>query len=168
MDACADRSKLVRTLGVVLGLFTLVEVNYPNLSPPGELAIFALLGIVTCFLVFPSRRDGGGGWRAVDLGFVALAVACFGFVLLQTQPFASGLWLDGSSLGNRAGQETTLDFLVGILGLIVVLEATRRSIGRTLPLLSIAFLVYAWLGPMLPDWLMSHRGYPVSRIVSPA
>lgn len=155
----------MRILGVILGVFTLVEVNYPNLVPPGELAVFALVGIVTCFLVFPLRIDDRHS-RVVDGGFVLLAAVCFLYVLVQTQPLTSALWIEGSSLGNRAGQETAVDFAVGILGLVVVLEATRRSIGWTLPLLSVVFLVYAWVGPWLPGWLMSHRGYPVGRIVS--
>ena len=38
-------------LGGLLCLFTLVEVNYPLLSPQSQLAVFAGLGLVLCFLV---------------------------------------------------------------------------------------------------------------------
>jgi hypothetical protein len=47
-----------------------------------------------------------------------------------------------------------------------VLESTRRTIGLALPLLSLAFLAYAYWGSALPDWLFPHRGYPVDRIVA--
>ena len=40
-------------LGVVMCLFTLIEVNYPTLGPQAALAIFAMLGMVLCFLYFP-------------------------------------------------------------------------------------------------------------------
>jgi hypothetical protein len=36
-------------------LFTLWEVNYPLLQPQSDLAIFAMVGLVLCFLNFPTR-----------------------------------------------------------------------------------------------------------------
>jgi TRAP-type uncharacterized transport system fused permease subunit len=50
--------------------------------------------------------------------------------------------------------------------MLVVLEATRRTIGWTLPLLSVAFVAYAWLGSDLPAWLLPHRGYDLPRIAA--
>ena len=76
--------------------------------------------------------------------------------------FESGL--GGSSLGDRAGAETSIDIAVGVVGLIVVLEATRRTIGWVLPVLAGAFLVYAYFGSSLPDWLLPHRGYGVDAL----
>jgi TRAP transporter 4TM/12TM fusion protein len=59
-----------------------------------------------------------------------------------------------------------MDYVIGLLGVLLVLEATRRSIGSTLPLLAIAFLVYAAFGQSMPDWLFPHRGHSWERIVS--
>jgi TRAP-type uncharacterized transport system fused permease subunit len=58
--------------------------------------------------------------------------------------------------------------VVGLVGLVVVLEATRRTIGWTLPLMSLLFLAYAWLGSGLPSWLLPHRGYSLERISAQA
>ena len=88
--------------------------------------------------------------------------------MVQTEPAFSRLWIGGQSLGNRAGQEVGLDVAVGLVGLLVVLEATRRTIGWTLPLMSLAFLAYAWLGSGLPSWLLPHRGYSLERISAQA
>ena len=41
------------TLGVLLCVFTLVEVNYPLLAPQSRLAFFALVGLTLCFLNVP-------------------------------------------------------------------------------------------------------------------
>ena len=48
---------------------------------------------------------------------------------------------------------------------MLVIEATRRSIGLALPIIALVFLAYAMLGPKLPDWFFPHRGYGVDRIV---
>ena len=61
-----------------------------------------------------------------------------------------------------------MDHAVGLLGVLLVLEATRRAIGWTLPLLALVFLGYASLGASMPDWLFPHRGYDWERIVSQA
>ena len=91
---------------------------------------------------------------------------CFGYVLTQTESLFQFSWINGQSLGNRAGLEDALDHVVGLIGLILVLEATRRAIGFTLPLLAFVFLIYAAYGYILPDWLFPHRGYNWERIVS--
>ena len=55
---------------------------------------------------------------------------------------------------------------IGLLGLVIVIEGARRSLGLALPLLSLAFLLYAAFGASFPAWLFPHRGYSVSRIVA--
>jgi TRAP transporter 4TM/12TM fusion protein len=62
--------------------------------------------------------------------------------------------------------EHSLDLAVGVLGLVLVIEATRRSIGLALPILSLLFLAYAGFGNVLPDWLLPHRGYGLERIAA--
>ena len=54
--------------------------------------------------------------------------------------------------------------LLGILAIILVLEATRRVIGWTLPLVAVAFVIYAYWGPNMPG-VFGHRGYDWGRIL---
>ena len=162
------RSGAILWTSVVLCVFTLSEVNYPLLSPHSQLACFAMLGLVICFLHFPvgKRFADNTPLRWLDFGLAALTIACCGYVILHTEPSFENLWTGGLSLGNRAGQETPLDFAVGVVGLLLVLEATRRSIGLVLPILSLVFLLYAYFGASLPDALFPHRGYDFERIVA--
>ena len=154
-------------LGVALCLFTVAVVNYPVLSPQSQLAIFAMLALVLGFLAPPRRRRGRtADSRVVGWILVTLTVGVCGYIVVQTEPFFERFWIGGSSLGNRAGQESNLDTAVGIVGLLVVIEATRRSIGWALPILAACFLLYAKFGSVFPDWLFPHRGYGVERIVA--
>lgn len=58
-----------------------------------------------------------------------------------------------------------LDYAVAILAIIVVLEATRRTLGIALPILVILLGLYALFGNMLPGpW--GHRGFDLLRVVS--
>ena len=164
----------------LLCLFILAEVNYPQLAPQSELALFAMLGLIVVFLKYPIHSHFGEApkpkiavksainrvLQTLDAVLIGSVIVCFGYVVTQTEPIFQGFWLDGQSLGDRAGAEPLLDYIVGGIGLILVLEATRRSIGVTLPLLSLAFLLYAGFGQFMPDGLFPHRGYSIQRIIS--
>lgn len=151
------RHYLILILGSGLSLFTLSEVNYQLLNPLSQLAVFAMLGLVLCFLYFPlaQRWKEVKALRAFDFLLALLSILCCSYLIVE-----------GDALGQRAGAYQWTDVVIGVCGVLLVLEATRRSIGLALPILSIAFLLYAFLGPNLPDWLFPHRGYDVGRVAS--
>ena len=161
------RQGLFKALAVILSLFVLAEVNYPQLLPQSQMALFAMLGLVLVFLKYPlhSKLQARILGQGLDLILVVCVIACFGYIVVQTEPVFQRFWIESQPLGNRAGVEQSIDYFIGLLGLILVLEATRRAIGLTLPLLSIVFLLYAGFGQSMPGWLF-HRGYSWERIVS--
>ena len=113
-------------LGVLLCAFTLLEVNYPLLAPQSRLAFFALVGLAICFLnipVHPRLKDDPRA-RTGDLALAVLAACCCGYIVVQTDPLFDAWWIDGQTLGNRAGFETALDTAIGLVGLLLVIEAT--------------------------------------------
>ena len=162
------KDKIFLAVSVLLCLFILAEVNYPQLAPQTELALFAMFGLMVVFLNYPihQRLADRRVFRLLDVVLIGGVILCFGYVVIQTEPVFQGFWLDGKPLGERAGAELQLDYIIGGVGLILILEATRRSIGMTLPLLSFTFLLYAGFGQFMPDWLFPHRGYSVQRIIS--
>ena len=158
----AAPTKLQVALGALLCLFTLVEINLPHFEVQSQLAIFAGLGLVICYLyrpIHPKLR-----WLDAVLA-LASAITC-GYVVVQNEAWGRALWINESTLGNRAGSEASIDYWVGAIGLILVLEATRRAIGWALPILAGLFILYAFIGPNLPDALFPHRGYGLERVVA--
>ncbi len=63
---------------------------------------------------------------------------------------------------HRAGKFLDVDVIIGVILIILVLEAARRSTGWPVPLVAIAFLFYTFLGPYLPEVLI-HKGYSLKR-----
>ena len=155
-------------VAALLCLFILAEVNYPRLAPHSQLALFAMLGLMLVFLKYPvhPRVADKPAFQVLDIMLAAGVLLCFGYVIVQTEPLFKALWFDGKSLGDRAGAERVVDYVVGALGLLLILEATRRTVGVTLMLLAFLFLLYAAFGQLMPGWLFPHRGYTVERIVS--
>ncbi len=162
------KPSLILPVAVILCLFILSEVNYPLLKPQSALALFAMFGLIVVFLKYPLHPRLADNVLCNILDFVLIGgvVFCFGYVVIQTEPMFERFWLSDRFLGDRASAEHILDFYVGGFGLILILEATRRSIGITLPLLAIIFLLYASFGQYLPSWLFPHRGYSIKRIIS--
>ena len=162
------KDKIFLAVSVLLCLFILAEVNYPQLAPQTELALFAMFGLMVVFLNYPihQRLADRRVFRLLDVALISGVIICFGYVVIQTEPIFQEFWLDGKPLGERAGAELQLDYIIGGVGLVLILEATRRSIGMTLPLLSFVFLLYAGFGQFMPDWLFPHRGYSLQRIIS--
>ena len=162
------KPSLILPVAVILCLFILSEVNYPLLKPQSALALFAMFGLIVVFLKYPLHPQLADNVICNILDFVLIGsvIFSFGYVVIQTEPMFERFWLSDRFLGDRASAEHILDFYVGGFGLILILEATRRSIGITLPLLAIIFLLYASFGQYLPSWLFPHRGYSIKRIIS--
>ena len=170
------RRALIGALGVGLCFFVLFEVNYSLLLPQSSLAVFVGSGLLLCFLAFPvhSRLASNPWLRCLDLVLGLCAAAACAYVVIQTEPAFEHLWSGGRSLGNRAGIETGADIVLGLIGLVLVLEAARRSIGWIVPALALVFVAHTlycfyslrngW--PVLPDWLFPHAGQNPRDVVS--
>lgn len=61
-------------------------------------------------------------------------------------------------------QATLPDLAVAVLTMVLLVEASRRSVGLPLTILSVIFLAYTRMGPMLPG-LFAHRGFNWERII---
>jgi len=68
----------------------------------------------------------------------------------------------------RAATPLAIDLVLGTLTTILVLEATRRTVGPILPVTALSFLLYGYYGPSLEliglD-LFAHRGYDIDRLI---
>ncbi len=68
-------------------------------------------------------------------------------------------------LALRPGQPTTMDIAIAVTGIVLLLEATRRSVGWPMAALAVLFIVYTMGGQYLPE-VLSHKGASVSRLMS--
>ena len=68
-------------------------------------------------------------------------------------------------LALRPGLPTFTDILVSVVGVALLIEASRRAEGPWMPIISLTMLAYVFLGPYLPG-LMSHKGASVGRAAS--
>ncbi len=145
---------LAVAIGVAMALYHLYAATVPFVRQI-HLVRHLMFVLVLCFLLYPGTRKSLA--RAAptwwDLVLAAAALVALGYILVDFEAFIY-----------RAYVPTSLDMLFGIVTILLVLEATRRTVGNALLLVVIAFLVYAFVGPWLPEpW--THRGYDLVRVV---
>jgi TRAP transporter 4TM/12TM fusion protein len=145
---------------VLLSIFVLAAVNFNLFDEQPNLALFGMLGLLLVFLSNPliERWSDRKPLQILDVVLIVATVVVFGYVFVQSERLFERFWVDGILLGDRAGNEKPLDYAIAGIGLLLVLEATRRSIGWTLPILCAIFIGYALYGQSMPDWLFPHRG----------
>ncbi|MHC5699900.1 TRAP transporter permease [Streptomyces tirandamycinicus] len=101
----------------------------------------------------PARRDDPGSF---DWLLAAAALAVCLYPLLEFDPFIE-----------RRQLPTSLDVLAGLVLIVLVLEACRRTTGWVLPAFCAAFLFYAYYGGLLPyDWSLAHGGFDIDAIAA--
>ncbi|MFO1325375.1 MAG: TRAP transporter permease [Burkholderiales bacterium] len=131
-----------------------------RLTDTGELkqggAYMALVAFVVV-LTLPIRRFGGYGDRASLIDW-PLALLAAGVSLYQIV-FFDDIFI------RRVGAPIAQDYMMGVLAIIMVMEATRRTMGPLLPLIGMTCLLYALLGRYMPG-VLAHRGYSVVRVVN--
>jgi TRAP transporter 4TM/12TM fusion protein len=109
--------------------------------------------LVLCFLLFPLAARFRHHIQPWDVVAAAASVAILGYAI----------W-GGEDFTDRATLPTQLDVALGVLFIVLLLEATRRTTGWIMPVVAILFIAYAMLGPYLPPpW--THRGYTFTRLV---
>lgn len=121
-----------------------------------------VLGLI--FLVFGARRHEPGkvsepawwkpgGVPLYDWVFFLLTVVCSMYIAV-TYDGVEGLL---PSINFRIGDPTRLDVVFATIMIIIVLETTRRSMGKALPIICLAFLAYGIWGNYAPGPLV-HPG----------
>jgi len=143
---------IITGLAVLMSLFAIYTCIVPVTTQILRATHVAFL-LVLSFLYYPMARKFRGKITAVDLILVLLSIACIGYMLIDFDEFIY-----------RAVTPEPWDKIFGVVFILLVLEATRRSSGWVMPVTSILFLLYAHYGQFLPaPW--THRGYDIDRII---
>ena len=88
------------------------------------------------------------------------------WLLAIVAAFAAGYFiLFYAQLATRPGQPTTMDIVTASIGLVLLLEATRRAVGLPMTVLAILFLAYIMFGKYMPD-VIAHKGASLERMLS--
>ena len=123
-------------------------------------AIHLGFALTLTFLIYPAVR--GKKISAFDI-FISIVAA---FCCLYIYFFYDDLVNRGGILlvKDIFGFKVPIELIIGALGIVIFLEATRRAIGLPLVIIAVCFLLFSYFGKYAPD-IISHGGLSIKRLV---
>ena len=148
---------VVTFLGVALTVFHLYTGYFGTLptQKQGAIHLGTALGIV--FLLYPAKRQ----WMRTQK-----TVPWYDLLLAFTAMYVTyhKIFFFDSILQSRISGYSLIDIIISILGILLVLEATRRTVGLPIVIVASVAILYAVFGKYIPTQILSHPGFSVERL----
>ena len=147
----ATRTAFQVALGVIvpLVLAALFMISTKTETQIWWIPLPALFVVATVLLGSPKNRVPIWEWA---LAIVGALCALYLFMFYR-------------DIADRVGAPILQDYVVGVTGILILLEATRRALGPALMIVASLFLFYTVLGPYMPS-IIAHKGNSLSEIVN--
>jgi len=160
--------KLVAIIAITWSLFQLwyaspfpFWLNFGMFKGLPARAIHLGFALLLAFLIFPYAR--GKKVNFIDI-LIAItgAICCLYIYVFYDQLVDRG----GILLKINFSDDITIpvELILGIVGILILLEATRRVIGIPLVVIAVCFLLFSYFGQYAPD-IISHGGLSLKRLV---
>ncbi len=118
-------------------------------------SIHLAFAIFLAFLAYPPRKNSPHDYIPIQDWVLALVGAfCAGYIFLFYE-----------QLAGRPAAPTTYDIAVACVGMLLLLEATRRALGPPLMVVAAIFLIYTFAGPYMPA-LLAHKGEGLASVAN--
>lgn len=146
-------AKVCTVLAVLMSLFHLYASGVHMLPQMQHRAIHLAFALALTFMIYPATSIQKKKLPLLDIAAVLFSLFVGGYLVVE--------YMD---LVLRAGDPMMRDLVLGGITILMVLEATRRTMGWPLVIVALTFLGYALFGHLIPGSL-GHRQYDVARIV---
>ena len=126
-------------------------------------AIHLAFGMSLCFLAYPilkSNRNKPISLLDFILSIISVIITFYLVIDYEGLVYRQGIL----AKENIFGINIPYELIIGSFGIILLLEATRRSIGTPLVIIALIFLLFSIFGQQMPD-LISHQGLSLKRLV---
>ncbi|SDF21398.1 TRAP transporter permease [Sulfitobacter delicatus] len=166
---------LARSIHLGFAVFLGIMV-FPATRTSFQVALGVIVPIVLAALFMASTKDSTAVWwipipalfviATVLLGSPKNRIPIWEWALAIVGTFcALYLFIFYREIANRVGAPILPDYIAGVTGLLILLEATRRALGPALMIVASLFLFYTVLGPYMPS-IIAHKGNSLSEIVN--
>jgi len=147
--------KLIAAIAIAFSVFQIYTALFGVLDAMMQRSIHLSFAFCLIYLLYPTSKK----WPKNRVHPLDVVLSVLG---AAAPLYISVLWT--TTLSQRAGMPTTLDIVVGIIGVLLVLEAARRLVGLPMVVIALVFIAYAFAGPYLPG-KFAHRGVDIASLV---
>ncbi|GBF12164.1 TRAP transporter permease [Tepidibacillus sp. HK-1] len=152
---------IVTILAISFSIFQVYASLTGNLPSQLLITIHLAFGLSLIYILFPTKK-----YIKLDFPILNIFVKILDIILPILGASVGLYWVyEYDGLVMRAGNYNKLDFIIGLLAVLLVLEASRRVVGIPITLIAALFLIYAKFGNYFPGFL-AFRGLSWERIIS--
>ena len=148
----------VSCLAILMALFHLYTSGFGRFPALQQRSIHLALALILTFYIYPFRKGRPDGILASGLNVLSSLAA-----LLSCGNIAFVIYY---VLYERAGASTQTDVVLGLVLILLVLEMTRRIMGWALPIITLVFIAYGFLGDSIHVPYLTHSGMDLGRFIS--
>ena len=130
-------------------------------------AIHLGFGLFLAFLSFPffkKNRSKPFNFLNLLLSLLAIFVTFYLFFNYENLVYRNGILLKHPINFFGTSYNFPTELIIGFIGIVLLLEATRRAIGTPLVIVASVFLLYSIFGQIMPE-MISHQGLSIKRLV---
>ena len=130
-------------------------------------AIHLGFALLLTFLTYPLlKKNKNKNFNKIDvlISIIALSTALYIALFYEEIVYRNGILLitNIDFLGIKLS--IPIELIIGIIAILLLLEATRRSIGLPLVIVASVFLIFSIFGQIMPE-IISHQGLSLKRLV---
>lgn len=147
--------KVVFVVAVAMALFHLYTAAFGSMEAMLQRSIHLTFALPLAFLIYPASKSK----KAITIIDIILSI-------LSIVP-GMYIYLNYGRISTRwpfAHEVTNLDFIIGILLILLISEVARRIMGNVMVIIVGSFLAYAFLGQYIPG-MLGHSGFQPKRII---
>jgi TRAP transporter 4TM/12TM fusion protein len=146
---------VIAVIGAAWSIFQFYTSGFGLLAAMPQRAITLLFTLVLSFFLYPMWKDERLSLfvKARDSILIVLSIITCVNIIINYHLIAENL-----------GISNLKDIILGSILVILVFEATRRTVGLPLVIAAGVFIVYALAGQYWPG-ILQHRGYPLDRVI---
>ena len=130
-------------------------LNFFVINDTEARAIHLAFAMFLAYTAFPTFKSSPRKYIPIQDWVLAL-IAAFA---------AAYIYINYTALSSRPGAPTSFDLIVSAVGIVLLLEATRRALGPPLMIIGTLFIIYAFAGPYMPD-VIAHKGASIIKGMS--
>ena len=123
-------------------------------------AIHLGFALTLTFLIFPVARGKKISIYDILISLTAAFCCLYIYIFYDDLVNRGGILLVKEIFGFKV----PVEIIIGTIGIVILLEATRRAIGLPLVMIAICFLLFSYFGKYAPD-IISHGGLSLKRLV---
>lgn len=149
-------AKIIKILAISAALLHLYAAGFGVFPLRVMRSMHLIFLLPICFVLFPASKKSPNKKPTLFDLFLAVISIIVGLYVMINYKYLQTRWVLASPV-------LPIEVILGVINILIILEATRRAVTPSMAILASIFLLYLYIGPNLPG-IFYHSGFSIARI----